>query len=291
VVTTAITKQASNGVGIERWGMTRDQLDLLKRTIAKGTSDDEFALFMSTAQRLGLDPFAKQIYAVMRFDKREERKVMSVQVSIDGFRSIADKTGECDGQDGPMWCGEDGAWKDVWLHERPPSAAKVIVYRKGQTRGYTGIATYDSYIQEGPDGNPNNMWRRLPDTMVAKCAESLALRKAFPAQLAGIYTPEEMGQADNPDPPPPVATRPEPPKTDRAAPVEIELDAAGMVELLGRINGAKSYDDLDALAPTLAKLVQSQKELARATWRAKMSNERWSTPRTEGSTTAAATAQ
>jgi hypothetical protein len=135
------------------------------------------------------------------------------------------------------------------------------------------------------------MWRRLPDTMVAKCAESLALRKAFPAQLAGVYTPEEMGQADNPDPPPPVATRSEPPKTDRAAPVEIELDAAGMVELLGRINGAKSYDDLDALAPTLAKLVQSQKELARATWRAKMSNERWSTPRTEGSTTAAATAQ
>lgn len=274
--TTALDK--TNGGNFDRWGMSREQLDLLKRTIARDTSDDEFALFMNTSQRLGLDPFAKQIYAVMRNDKREGRKVMSIQVSIDGFRSIADKTGESDGQDGPWWCGHDGVWRDVWLSEDPPAGAKVTVFRKGQTRGYTGIATYDSYMQEGPDGHPNNMWRRLPDTMVAKCAESLALRKAFPAQLAGVYTPEEMGQADNPDPPPPGAGRTGA-EAKTASQVEVELDAGGMAELLGRINGAKSYDDLNALTPTLAKLVASQKELARATWRAKASNERWSPPR------------
>jgi hypothetical protein len=167
----------------------------------------------------------------------------------------------------------------------------VIVFRQGQTRGYTGIATYDSYMQEGPDGHPNNMWRRLPDTMLAKCAESLALRKAFPSQLAGVYTPEEMGQADNPDPPLPVATRSGSAKSNQPPHTEVELDAEGFAELVGRINAAKSYDDLDALAPTLSKLVVSQKELARATWRAKVSNERWSAPREQGAPTAGAAAR
>ncbi|MGH7175809.1 MAG: phage recombination protein Bet [Tepidisphaeraceae bacterium] len=191
----------ANGVAIVQWGMTRDQLDLIKRTIAQGTNDDEFALFMTTAQRLGLDPFAKQIYAVKRpsFDRerREYIDKMTIQVGIDGFRSVADRTGENDGQEGPFWCGTDGKWRDVWIERDPPAGAMVRVYRKECSRPFTGVATFESYAQRTKDGKPMRQWQQMPDVMLAKCAEALALRKAFPSQLSGVYAPEEMAQADN----------------------------------------------------------------------------------------------
>jgi phage recombination protein Bet len=196
-MSTALATVPNTATAIERYGMTRDQLDLLKRTIAKGTTDDEFALFMNTANRLGLDAFAKQIFCVKRFSKKENREVMSIQVSIDGYRVTATRTGEDDGQDGPYWCGPDGKWVDVWLDEKnPPSAAKVLVYRKGRARPCTGVAAYASYVQTDRDNRPNPMWERGPDFMIAKCAEALALRKAFPNELGGTIIPEEAGDDD-----------------------------------------------------------------------------------------------
>ncbi len=270
-MSTAITATNNN------WGMTREQLELLKRTIAKNTSDDEFALFMATAQRLGLDPFTKQIHAVMRFSKRDDRQVMAIQVAIDGFRSIADKTGQSDGQEGPFWCGSDGIWREVWLDRDPPAGAKVIVYRKGQSRGYTGIATYESYVQEDRHGNPNDMWRRLPDVMLAKCAEALALRKAFPAQLSGVYTPDEMGQADNPDPTLPAR---------KAQEQVVELDGDRLEDLLGRMSRTRSEEERRKLTPEINLLIPAQKDLVRDAWRrARQNDPREAPPRIEDSVT------
>jgi len=183
----------------------QEKINLIKRQILPGASDDELALFINQAQRTGLDPFSRQIYGLMRRVKNnrgEWESKLSVQVSIDGFRLIAERTGSYAGQDGPYWCGDDGLWKDVWLEKLPPKASKVGVYRHGFSKPLYGIALFDEYAQTYYDKSSGQekltpLWIKMPTVMIAKCAESLALRKAFPQELSNLYTTEEMGQASN----------------------------------------------------------------------------------------------
>lgn len=164
---------------------TPEQTQLISSTIAPGCTGDELRLFAYACQRTGLDPFSKQIYAIKRGGK------MTIQAGIDGLRSIAERTGQLDGSE-TYWCGEDGAWADVWLGSKPPAAAKTIIHRKGSSHPFVGVARFADY------NAGQGLWSKMPAAMIAKCSEALALRKAFPADLSGVYSTDEMEQAVEP---------------------------------------------------------------------------------------------
>ena len=175
--------------------ITKDKVQLVKDTICRGATDDELELFMMSCNRTGLDPFQKQCWAVKRWDSSLGREVMSFQTGVDGFRIIANRSEKYSGQVGPFWCGDDGQWSDVWLKPTPPTAAKVGVLRSDFKEPLWAVARFSGYAARKKDGSLTQFWSKMPDLMIAKAAECLALRKAFPQDLSGVYSDTEMEQA------------------------------------------------------------------------------------------------
>lgn len=161
-----------------------DQIKLIKSQLAPNATDNELKLFLYQAKRTGLDPLTRQIYCIHRGGK------MTIQTSIDGFRVIAERSGDYAGQSEPVFIEENGKL----------ISAKVSVFRFRNDIRYeaaVGVAYWSEYCQEY-NGKPSTMWAKMPHTMLSKVAEALALRKAYPQDLSGLYTGEEMQQADTP---------------------------------------------------------------------------------------------
>jgi phage recombination protein Bet len=215
---------------ITQW--TQEQTALISSTIAPGCTPDELKLFSYACQRSGLDPFSKQIYAIKRGGK------MSIQVGIDGLRSVAERSGQLDGS-ATFWIGdtEGSQWSDVWLGSKPPAAAKTIIYRKGCSHPFVGVARFQDY------NAGQGLWSKMPAAMLAKCSEALALRKAFPADMSSLYTADEMEQAETV-----TVTATPPPALAPAAPAgDAKIFAAGKAA----IAKCSSLDELEAVTKRL----------------------------------------
>lgn len=182
------------------------QLAALRHMGVENASGGDLAVFHHVCQRTGLDPFARQIHMIGRNTKNQRTNEWetkyTIQTGIDGFRLIgrraADRSHQAISVEAPQWAHEDGTWRDVWSPKWGlPIAARVTLRRAGEP--FTAVALFDEYKQTKRDGGLTSMWAQRPAGQLAKCAEALAWRMAFPQDLSGIYADEEMGQADRPE--------------------------------------------------------------------------------------------
>lgn len=216
-------------------GFTAGQVAALQQIGVQDATEGDLAVFFHQAQRTGLDPFARQIYMIGRKAKiwdpqtKQERYEtrQTIQTGIDGFRLIArraaDARGETFSMDDVLWADPDGNWHDLWIWDTPPAAAKVTVHLGAAS--FSAVAATREYMQTTKAGKPSGQWGRMPAVMIAKCAEALALRKAFPQDLSGIYTGDEMGQADRSGPAPQVSQTQQPPAAAPHIPDAVEIEA------------------------------------------------------------------
>jgi phage recombination protein Bet len=183
--------------------LSKEEEDLLKRTILKTFAEDEQLTFIRICQRTHLDPFTKQIYATRRYQKvRDEttgdtRKVATLVpvTGIMGLTAVADRTGQYDGCE-IWWSGPDGMWQTEWLKDEYPAAAKCIVHHKHR-RPETAIARWNSYVGQAfnyqtKEWEVSDFWHKMPDYMLGKVAKAAALRGAFPSPLSNLYIREEL---------------------------------------------------------------------------------------------------
>lgn len=190
----ALTKRVAETMGIDD-----ERLALILAQVPDGPIDSEIAQFLYQVGRTGLDPLSRQIYLVARYDKRQKRNVGQVQTGIDGYRLVAERTGKYAGSADAIFDGDMTQFTHKKSGEKFPVTATVTVMKaldSGVLGQFTATAEWEAYY---PGDSQGFMWRKMPYVMLSKCAEALALRKAFPAELSGVYTAEEMMQAGGDD--------------------------------------------------------------------------------------------
>lgn len=175
--------------------LTSEEIKVLEDTsiIPKGTPTSQIKLFSKVCAEKNLSPFSKQIYLIARKDNKTNTIRYSHQTGIDGLRSIAERTGQYAGSDDYLF--DEGVSEFAMKsNKRNPTTATATIYKivANQKGSFTASASWDEYY---PGDHLGFMWKKMPFTMLGKCAEAKALRKAFPELLGNIYVNEEMQQA------------------------------------------------------------------------------------------------
>ena len=221
------------GGGLGRIVITEEQVQLIKNTVAVGATDDELKLFFFECRRRGVHPMDRLIYFVKRGQGNDAKATF--QAGIDFMRSQAEGTGEYRGQDdvefGPM----------VLLNGmdiKVPEWAKATVKRRDREMGELISTSATAYWNEFYPGEKMGfIWRKMPRVMLGKTAESQALRKAFPRQLAGLYSFEEMEQADIVEPTRPPVPMPQEKKHEGTAGDTVVTGIEQVTQKTGETNG------------------------------------------------------
>ena len=160
------------------------ELALITNTVAKDATPDELKLFLYVAGKRGLNPLTRQIHFVKRKDQG------TIQTGIDGFRLIAQRTGQYapSGKATQFEVNKQGGLVSATVYGN-----KIV---NGTAFEFSATAYFDEYAPKLPNGALFPMWQKMPRTMLEKCAEAKLLRKGFPEELSGLYADEEMHQAD-----------------------------------------------------------------------------------------------
>jgi len=196
-MTQQLTRTDSAKLATAALSFTPEQSQMIRDTYANGASESEFAMLMESAKARNLNPILRQVHFVKRWDSQKRREVWAIQVAIDGLRAVADRTALYDGQDEP---------ENEYAPDGSLIAVRVKVYRKGIARPFVGIARWSEYVHKTKEGQPTRFWQTMPHTMLAKCAEALAIRKAFPEDTGGLHITEETHRMDNEEREPPRVT-------------------------------------------------------------------------------------
>lgn len=209
-MSTAIA-QSHETTALARLGFSPQQLSLIRKTVAKDCSPAEFDLFIATAESYGLNPFRREIYAiVVNKDKPDKRQLVLV-TGIDGFRRKAEEAGGYSPDDKEPDITYRDDLKDSRTNPLGIEKAKVTAFKNGKP--VVGVAYWDEFAplreiwadnretgKRGPTGEfeldpSKSNWRKMARHMLAKCAEAQALRKGWPSTFSGLYAAEEMDHA------------------------------------------------------------------------------------------------
>jgi phage recombination protein Bet len=172
--------------------VTSEQVKIARATVAKGLNDDQFSVYLYNCQRQRVHPLDGLVVPIVRKEQDGGERLTFV-TTVDLLRSRADETGDYAGSDDPFF---------TYPVENPtaadkPTSSTVTVWKfvHGEKCAFTATARYDEYY---PGEKQGFMWKSKPHVMLGKCAEGLALRKAFPKQLAGLYLEEELQKENKP---------------------------------------------------------------------------------------------
>ena len=159
-----------------------EQIEVIKKLIAPDLNETEMQLFLHNCVRTGLDPQLRQVYPLKVWNKKKNRHDLITLVGIDGYRLIADRTG----------CYAPGRPTDFIYDDKGRIVGARAYVKKltndGSWHEVSGQAMMSEYEH-------TFAWKKMPHVMIEKVAESRALRRAFPANLGGIYTEDEIQSA------------------------------------------------------------------------------------------------